>query len=136
MSLKTYCFKVNSYNQAVEVIKISKKNKIKPIILISYYLINGFGIDWLIELKDLLLDKFKNNDFQIFTETKKNYALFINLVQYKIDYLSVNGNKETMKRLNQIANLNKVVINPSFSIVDLSKSKNVILKLNKLYNKI
>ena len=136
MNLETYCFNINSFNQAVEVIQISKKKKIVPILFFKYYLINGFGTDWLNELKDLLLEKFQTKDFKIFVETKKNYALFINLVQNEMNYLSVDADKETMKRLNQIANLNKVVINPPFSVVDLSKSKNIILKLKKLYNNI
>ena len=41
-----------------------------------------------------------------------------------------------MKRLRQIAKLNKVSVNPDFSVVDVAKSKNVRAKLKKLYNKI
>ena len=135
MNLKTYCFTINSFYQAIEIIKISKKNKIVPVLFIKYYLINGLGIDWLNELKNMLQDKFKSKDFQIFIETKKNYGLFIGLVEQKINYISVKANEETLKRLSQIAKLNKVVINPSFSVVDLTKSKKINLKLKKLYNK-
>ena len=135
MNLKTYCFTINSYYQALEIIKISKKNKIVPVLLIKYYLINNLSIDWLNELKHMLQDQFQSKDFQIFVEAKKNYGLFIGLIEQKINYISVKANEETLKRLNQIAKLNKVVINPSFSVVDLSKTNKINLKLKKLFNK-
>ena len=135
MKLQPNCFTINSYYQAVEIIQICKKNKIVPVLFIKYYLINGLGIDWLNELKNILQKKFNLKDFQLFVEVKKNYGLFIGLVEQKIHYISVKANQETLKRLYQIAKLNKVVINPPFSVVDLTKSKNVKLKLKKLYNK-
>ena len=135
MKLKKNCFTINSYHQAVEVILISKKNKVIPILLINYYLINGLGVSWLSELKSMLEKKFKPKDFKILADVKKNYGLFISLVEEKINYIAVKGSEETLKRLTQIAKLNKVVINPSFSVVDLSKSKKTNLKLKKIYNK-
>ena len=134
MKLKKPCFAVNSYNQAVEIITISKKNKIMPILFIKYYLINGLGIDWLNELINILQDKFKSKDFRTYVDAKKNYGLFISLVEQKINFISVQANQETLKRLKQIAKLNKVLINPTFSVVDLSKSKNIDVKLKKLFN--
>ena len=83
----------------------------------------------------MLESKFKPKDFKIFVDVKKNYGLFISLVEEKINYIDVNGNKNSIERLTQIAKLNKVVINPSFSVVVLSKSKNINLKLNKIYSK-
>ena len=135
MGLKKYCFTANSYNQAVEIISISKKNKIVPILFIKYYLINGLSVSWLSELKSMLENRFKPKDFKLFVEVKKNYGLFISLVEEKINYIAVKGNKNSIERLTQIAKLNKVVINPSYSVVDLSKSKNINLKLKKIYNK-
>ena len=134
MKLRKSCFAVNSYNQAVEIITISKKNKIMPILFIKYYLINGLGIDWLKELINILRDKFKSKDFKTYVDAKKNYGLFIGLVEQKINFISVQANQETLKRLKQIAKLNKVLINPTFSVVDLSKSKNIDAKLKKLFN--
>ncbi len=135
MKLAKYCFTVNSYHQAVEIISISKKNKVVPVLLIKYFLINGLGVNWLTELKSMLENKFKPRDFKIFTDVKKNYGLFISLIEEKINFIAVKGNEETLKRLTQIAKLNKVVINPSFSVVDLSKSKNLNLKLKNIYSK-
>ena len=135
MSLKKKCFAINSYHQAVEIILVSKKSKIIPILLIKYYLINGLGISWLIELKSMLENQFKPKDFKMFAEVKKNYGLFISLVEEKINYIAVKGNGETLQRLTEIAKLNKVVINPSFSVVDISKLKNINSKLKNIYNK-
>ena len=55
-------------------------------------------------------------------DVKKNYGLFINLVENKIDYIKVDANTNMLKKLNEIGKINKVLINPNFSIVDLSKS--------------
>ena len=136
MSLKTNCLIINSYYQAVEIVKICKKNNIVPILFIKYYLINGLGIDWFYELMEMLQKEFKSKDFKICVETKKNYALFIALVEKKINFVNVQADYKTMKRLRQIAKLNKVSVNPDFSVVDIAKSKNVRAKLKKLYNKI
>ena len=135
MNLKKNCFTINSYHQAVEIILISKKNNVTPILLIKYYIINGLGISWFSELKFMLENKFRTKDFKIFVEVKKNYGLFISLVEEKINYIAVKGSEETIQRLTQIAKLNKVVINPSFSIVDTAGSKNINLKLKNIYNK-
>ena len=134
MSIKNYCFTINSYYQASEIITICKKNKIVPTLFIKYYIINGFGIDWLHELKNMIKNKFKSKDFKTYVEVKKDYGLFITLVEEKINYISVKANRETLIRLQQIAKLNKVLINPNFSVIDLSKSKNISAKLIKLYN--
>ena len=135
MSLKINCLNINSYSQAVEIVKICKKNNIVPILFIKYYLINGLGIDWLHELINMLQKEFKPKDFKIYVEAKKNYGLFIALVENKINFINIKANQDTMERLKQIAKLNKVSVNPEFSVVDISKSKNVNAKLKKLYNK-
>ena len=61
-----------------------------------------------------------------------NYGLFINLVHNKIDYLKVSGNKETLLRLTQIAEKNKISINPQITVIDITKIKNIETKINKL----
>jgi hypothetical protein len=66
-------------------------------------------------------------------DCKKNYGLFINLVEQKIDYLKVDAKKETYKKLNQIAKKNKVLINPKFSVLDFSKIKNIDLKFKRSF---
>ena len=75
---------------------------------IKFYLINGFGIDWINGFNNLLLKNYNNNDYKLFIECKKNYGLFISLVKLKIKYLFVNGNNGILLRLNQIAKINNV----------------------------
>ena len=96
-------------------------------------MINGFGSDWMKEFKNLLEQQFSKKKFKLFVDCKKNYALFINLVEQKIDYLKVDAKKETYKKLNQIAKKNKVLINPKFSVLDFSKIKNVDLKFKRIF---
>jgi len=98
-------------------------------------MINGFGSDWLKEFNILLEKRFSKKTFKMYVDCKKNYGLFINLVEQKIDYLKVDANKETLKRLNQIAKKNKVLLNPEFSVLDLSKIKNIDIKINKILMK-
>ena len=131
MTLKNNCFTINSYNQASEIISICKANNIIPILYIKYFLINGFGIHWLKELEELLLKQFTSKNFKIYVDSNTNYGLFIDLVENQVSYIKVNANKEILKRLKQIAKSNKVLINPKFSIVDLSKTKNLQLKIEK-----
>lgn len=128
-----YSFAINSYNQAVSIITICQKRKIFPIIYIKYFIVNRFGPDWIKEFHNLLKQKFSKKKFKLFVDCKKNYALFINLVEQKIDYLKVDAKKETYIKLNQIAKKNKVLINPEFSVLDFSKIKNVNLKIKRTF---
>ena len=132
MRSKDYSFAINSYNQAVNIIINCQKRKIFPIIYIKYFMINGLGTDWVKELNNLLEQKFSRKKFKVFVDCKKNYGLFISLVEQKIDYLKVDAEKETFKRLNQIAKKNKVSLNPKFNVLDFSKIKNIDLKINRI----
>ena len=96
-------------------------------------MISGFGPDWIKEFKNLLEKKFSKKKFKLCVDCKKNYGLFINLVEQKIDYLKVDAQKETYKKLNQIAKKNKVLINPKFSVVDFSKIRNIDLKFKRSF---
>ena len=126
------CFKVNTIHQALKITSICKNNKIIPIFFIQFYIINGLGPNWIIEFRNLLLQKFNKNKFKLFVDCRINYGLFINLVQNKIDYLKVSGDKDTLLRLTQIAKKNKISINPQITVIDLTKIKNIETKINKL----
>ena len=131
---KQFCFKINSFYEAKKTIKICIKHKIVPVIYISYYMIDGFGVNWLIEFKNLLHKQYNKNDFKFLVSCKQNYGLFISLANLKIHFLNVNGNKNTLLRLEQIAKKNKISINPKFDILKLKKIKNIEKKLLKLQN--
>ena len=64
---------------------------------------------------------------------RKNYGLFINLVQQKIDFLQINADHKTLFRLKNIAKKNKVTVNHKISIINLANIKNIKLKIQKIY---
>ena len=135
MTLKKYCLAIGTYKNSLEILKNCKKYKIVPILFIKYSLINRLSVDWFIELKNMLNNEF-NNKFMTYVDVKKNYGLFISLIEKKINYIKVDTSDEkTLEKLKQIAKINKVIINPNFSILDLSKSKNINARIKNLYNK-
>jgi len=133
VKFKKYIFAINSYNQAVNTIKICYNWRILPIIYIKYFMVNGLGPDWVKEFNNLLKKQFSAKKFKLCVDCKNNYGLFINLVEQKIDYLKVDVEKKTFARLKQIAKKNKVLLNPHFSVLDLSKFKNIELKIKKIF---
>ena len=132
MSSKKICFSINSYEQAIELIEITKK-KIIPIIYIKYFIISGLGPNWIKELVFLLKKNFSKKNFKICIDCNNNYALFIELAEQGIDYLQVNASTATLNKLNQIAKKNKVLLNPKVSIVDLTNVKNLNKKISAIF---
>ena len=130
---KYFCFKVSTIHQALEIMSICKNKKIIPIFFIQFYIINGFGPQWIIEFRNLLLKKFSKKLFKMFADCKTNYGLFINLIKNKIEYLKVKGDKNTLVRLSQIAKKNKISINPKIAVIDTRNIKNIE---SKIYNKL
>ena len=115
------CFSVSSLKQSLRIIKICKIKDINPIFFIDFYIIDRFGIDWLIEYRSLLKKQLKKNQFKIYVNCNKNYGLFISLVKHNFDYLQIKGDKETLFRLKDIANKNKITVNPKFNMIDSEK---------------
>ena len=115
------CFSVSSLKQSLSIIKICKIKDINPIFFIDFYIIDRFGIDWLIEYRSLLKEQLKKNQFKIYVNCNKNYGLFISLVKHNFDYLKIKGDKETLFRLKDIANKNKITVNPKFDVIESEK---------------
>ena len=115
------CFSVSSLKQSLSIIKICKIKDINPIFFIDFYIIDRFGIDWLIEYRSLLKERLKKNQFKIYVNCNKNYGLFISLVKHNFDYLKIKGDKETLFRLKDIANKNKITVNPKFDMIESEK---------------
>lgn len=132
MKSKKNCLSVNTYYQAFEILNFYKNLKIIPIFYFNYNLINKLSSSWLLELINMLENQFGSNKFKIYVNVKKNYGLFINLVEKKINYLEVQADKEILTKLKSIAKVNKVLINPGFSILDLTKSNNIKMKIKNL----
>tara|TARA_Y100000590_G_scaffold465273_1_gene637098 strand:+ start:1153 stop:1551 length:399 start_codon:yes stop_codon:yes gene_type:complete len=128
---KLYCYAVINFKQAEEVIKISKENNIKPIIFIKHSILNGFGIDWIKAIISLLTKNFPRNSFHLYVDCNRNYGFAIELIKIKINFIKLNTNAIISKKINDIATKNKVLLNPSFNIVDLSNIKNIGKKFKK-----
>ena len=131
MNSTKYCFLINTYYQSLEILNILDNSKITPIFHFKHSLVSKLSSEWLFELIQMLEKKFGYNRFQTFVEVKRDYGLFINLVEKKIKYLEVKGDKEILIKLNNIDKTNKVLINPKFSIIDLRNSKNIKMKIKK-----
>ena len=131
MKYKKYIFGINSYYQAVQTIKYCQNKKIFPIIFIKYFILKRLGLEWVKEFKNLLDNKFSKNTFDLYIDCKKNYGLFLHLVDQKIKYLKIENNQKNLYKLRQIAKKNSILLNPKFSILDLSKIKKIELKIEK-----
>ena len=132
MKNKFICFAVNTLKQAEETIKEANRNNIKPIIFIKYYIVKGFGVDWIKALKLLLVSSFSQNSFKLYVDANTDYGLSIELISIKINYVKLKCNHKIIKKINQIAKKNKVLLNPSFRIVDLSNIKNISRKISTI----
>ena len=117
------CFSVSSYSQ-IEKLLESKKTKTILIIYIKSNLIKGFGIDWLRVLINLIKKNYKQFKIKFYVDSGTDYGLSILIIRENIDYLKLRSNKIILNKINQMAKKNKVVLNPNFNVVDLSKIKN------------
>ena len=132
MKNKFICFAVNTLKQAEETILEANKNNIIPIIFIKYYIVKGFGVDWIKTLQLLLASSFSQNSFKLYVDANTDYGLSIELISIKINYIKLRSNHKIIKKINQIAKKNKVLLNPSFRIVDLSNLKNISRKISTI----
>ena len=123
MKSKNYCFSFTNYNETAEIIKTCNNKNIKPVLFINNKLITDLGIEWLNSLDVMLNTQKKLKNYKLYVDVKKNYGLFISLVEKGIDYIKVETSKENIRKIKEIAKLNKVLINPQFSVVDPLKSK-------------
>ena len=123
MILKSYCFSFTNYNHTAEIIKNCNNTNLKPVLFINNKLISGLGVDWLNSLRTMLNTQKKLKNFKLYVDVKKNYGLFISLVEKRIDYIKIETSKENINKIKEIAKLNKVLINPLFSVVDPLKTK-------------
>ena len=123
MKLKNYCFSFTNYNHTAEIIKTCNNKNIKPVLFINNKLISDLGVEWLNSLDVMLNTQKKLKNYKLYVDVKKNYGLFISLVEKGIDYIKIETSKENISKIKEIAKLNKVLINPQFSVVDPLKSK-------------
>ena len=129
MKNKVICFGINTIQQAEVIIKESIKNNILPIFFIKHYIVKGFGVEW-VEALQSLLNSYKKSKYKLYIDTNRDYGMAINLIKAKVEYIRLKSDPVIIKKITQISKKNKVLLNPSFRIVDLSNIKNISRKIS------
>ena len=135
MKKKLIAFNINTLEQAEEIILETKVYKIKPILYFKYYILNGFGPEYVLTFRQILISKFGKSNFKFLIDCGFDSSLSIRMAIKKIKYLKLRGNSIILKKIRDIANKNRVLLNPSFNIVDCRKIKNINLKIKKIYSR-
>ena len=126
---KKICYAVSTLTQIENLIEIRKSKFKTSIIFIKYFLIKGFGIEWLRILINQLQNRYKTHNIKFYVDSGYDQGLSILLTHENINYLKLKNNKIVLNKINQIAKKNKVLLNPTFNVVDLTKIKNIQKKL-------
>ena len=135
MNKKLFAFTINTLEEAENVILGSKTYKIKPILHFKKYFLLGFGAEFILTFREMLIFKFGKSNFKLLVDCGSNQSLAIKMANEKINYLKLKNNSIILSKINNIAFKNRVLLNPTFNIVDCRNRKNINLKLKKLYSK-
>ena len=135
MNKKLFAFTINTLEEAESVILASKNFKIKPILYFKKYFLLGFGAEFILTFREMLVSKFGKSNFKLFVDCGSDQSLAIKMANEKIDNLKLKSNSIILSKIKNIAFKNRVLLNPSFNIVDCRNRKNISLKLKKLYSK-
>ncbi len=122
--LNNCCFSINTLFELDNLIKLKINRKKILILFIKNYLVSGFGVEWLNTFIKLVNKKYSQYNIKFFVDAGNDYGLSLLILRENIDYLKLRSNKIILEKVNQIAKKNKVVLNPTFNVVDLSKIKN------------
>ena len=135
MKKKSIAFTINTLEQAESIILEAKIYKILPILHLKNYLLKGFGSEFVLTFQNMLISKFGRSSFKLFVDCGFDNSLSINMAIKKIDYIKLRGNSLILNKIKNITDKNKVLLNPSFNIVDCRNRKNINSKIKKLYSK-
>ena len=135
MKKKLVAFTINTLDQAEQVILETKIYKIIPILHLKHYMLRGFGSDFILNFQNILISKFGDISFKLFVDCGFDSSLSIRMALKKIEYIKLRGNSVILKKINEIANKNRVLLNPSFNIVDCRNVKNINLIIKKIYSR-
>ena len=122
--LKKKCFSINNYIELEKLIHFKKDKKKILVIFIKHFLIIGFGVKWLNTLIKLTKKNYPEYNIKFYIDSGQDYGLSILILKENINYLKLKSNKIILNKINQIAKKNKVLLNPNFDIVEVSK-KNI-----------
>ena len=134
MKKKLDAFTINTLKQAEDIILETKIYKIKPILHFKNYILKGFGSEFVLTFQKILILRFGKSSFKIFVDCGFDSGLSIRMAIQKIDYIKLRGNSIILKKIKDITNKNRVLLNPSFNIVDCRNIKNINLKIKKIYS--
>ena len=135
MSKKIFAFTINTLEEAESVILGSKTYSIKPTLYFKKYFILGFGAEFILTFRKMLISKFGQSNFKLFVDCGSDQSLAIKMANEKIDYLKLKSNAIILSKIKSIAFKNRVLLNPSFNIVDCRNIKNINLKIKKIYSR-
>ena len=135
MNKKLFAFTINTLEEAENVILGCKTYKIKPVLHFKKYFLLGFGAEFILTFREILISKFGKSNFKLFVDCGFNQSLTIKMANEKINYLKLKNNSLILSKINNIAHKNRVLLNPSFNIIDCRNIKNINLKLKKIYSK-
>ena len=135
MKKKLFAFTINTLEEAESIILGSKIYKIKPILHFKKYFLLGFGAEFILTFRKILITRFGKSNFKLFIDCGSDQSLVIKMANEKIDYLKLKSNSIILSKIKSIAFKNRVLLNPSFNIVDCRNRKNISLKLKKFYSK-
>ena len=121
---KRKCFLINTFIQLENLIEIKKDKRKILTIFLSNYIVKGFGIDWLSAFLKLVNKKYSSYNIKFYVDAGNDHGLSILIIRENIHYLKLRSNKIILNKINDIAKKNKVLLNPNFNIVDVSKIKN------------
>jgi len=130
---KLYAFSINTLDQAEDIIKEAKIYDIKPILHFKNYILKGLGSDFILTFQKILKTKFGKSSFKVYVDCGFDSSLSIRMATEKIDYIKLRGNLVILKKVMNIAHKNRVLLNPSFNIVDCRNIKKINLQFKKLY---
>ncbi len=116
------CFAVNSYYEFELFIEKKKLKDEIIVVYIKYYLIKGLGINWLNDLITQIKKNYKKLSIKFFIDSGNDYGLSIQIIRENVDYLKLSSNESILSKISQIAKKNKVLLNPNFHVVDISRS--------------
>ena len=135
MNKKLFAFTINTLEEAEFVILASKSYKIKPILYFKKYFLLGFGAEFILTFREILISRFGKSNFKLFVDCGSDQSLAIKMANKKINYLKLKKNSIILSKINNITFKNRVLLNPPFNIVDCRNRRNISLKLKKLYSK-
>ena len=92
-------------------------------------------MEWITSLDFILSKSFKKNSYELFVDANRDHGLTIELIKNRIKYIKIKCNPIIFNKITKIAKKNKVLLNPSFHIVDLSNIKNIKRKLSLIIAK-